>query len=794
MDCPTCKTSNPAEAGFCMKCGSPLTRTCPQCGTGLPAEAQFCHKCGHRLDGTQPEAAQDRLQQYIPKELLAKLESARSGGGMQGERRVVTMLFCDVQGSTAAAERLDPEEWAEIMNGAFEHLIAPVYQYEGTLARLMGDAVLAFFGAPIAHEDDPQRAILAGLEIIKSIAPYRDQVKHQWDLDFNVRIGINTGLVVVGEVGTDLRVEYTAMGDAVNLAARMEQTAEPGTVRVTENTYRQVAPLFDVESLGPVEVKGKAEPVPAFRVLGPKAAPGRLRGIEGLDAPLVGRDREMGQLREAISALAQGHGQILSVMGEAGLGKSRLMAELRQSLVSDGLLREAGAESSNGGPSTTISWHEGRSISYQTSVPYASFVDMLSKIMGLVADQTDVEKYNQIKEHVSAVVAPELVLEVAPFIATLLGIDLEGEEAERTRYLAPPQMRGKVFTAMGLYIEGLVAVRPTVLVFEDLHWIDPTSLELLEQLLPLTDRVPLTIIALFRPVRQEPSWRFHEVAVRDFGHRYAAVQLDPLDSENSRILVAHLLEVEDLPEKVRDLILTKTEGNPFFVEEVIRSLLDSGLVVKQDGHWRATREIENITVPDTLAGVITARVDRLDEESRRVVQTASVIGREFQLGTLADIYPAPEALESALTDLQRRELVREKSRLPQPVYTFKHALTQETVYASVLLSRRRELNLQVAESLARSDPEQANDIARHFLEARENDRALPYLVQAGERAARSYSTPEAIGLFTRALEIIGTTGDVQMARRAYEGLGGALTFGGDVPRAVETYDKMLHFA
>ena len=595
MDCPTCQASNPAEAGFCMKCGSSLGHACPQCGTELPGEAQFCYKCGHRLDGTQPEAAQDRLQQYIPKELLAKLESARSGGGMQGERRIVTMLFCDVQGSTAAAERLDPEEWAEIMNGAFEHLITPVYQYEGTLARLMGDAVLAFFGAPIAHEDDPQRAILAGLQIIKSIAPYRDQVKQQWDLDFNVRIGINTGLVVVGEVGTDLRVEYTAMGDAVNLAARMEQTAEPGTVQVTENTYRQVAPLFDAEPLGAVEVKGKSEPVLAFRMLGPKAAPGRLRGIEGLDAPLVGRDREMGQLREAISALAQGRGQILSLMGEAGLGKSRLMAELRQSLVSDGLLPMPGTDAS-GNQDAIIGWHEGRSLSYQTSVPYAPFADMLNSIIGLPTDQTDAEKYGRIRQHVSTLVAPERVLDIAPFIATFLGIDLEGEDAERTRYLTPPQVRGKVFAAMGQYVEGLVAVRPTVLVFEDLHWIDPTSLELLEQLLPLTDRVALAIIALFRPVRQEPSWRIHEIAVRDFGHRYAAVQLEPLDSDSSRTLVAHLLEVEDLPEKVRDLILTKTEGNPFFVEEVIRSLLDAGLVVRQDDRWRATREIEDITV------------------------------------------------------------------------------------------------------------------------------------------------------------------------------------------------------
>ena len=295
------------------------------------------------------ETAQDRIQQYVPAELLAKLESARASGGMQGERRVVTMLFCDVQGSTAAAGNLDPEEWAEIMNGAFEHLIAPVYRYEGTLPRLMGDAILAFFGAPIGHEDDPQRAVLSGLDIIQGIRPYAEQVKSQWGLDFNVRVGINTGLVVVGEVGSDLRVEYTALGDAVNLAARMEQTAEPGTVQITDETHKLIAPLFDFEDLGGVEVKGKEKPVQCYRVLQSKAEPGQLRGIEGLEAPLIGRDLEMDRLRRATGELLQGRGQICSVMGEAGLGKSRLVAELHHALAAEGLLPDAEG-GTGGGP------------------------------------------------------------------------------------------------------------------------------------------------------------------------------------------------------------------------------------------------------------------------------------------------------------------------------------------------------------------------------------------------------------------------------------------------------------
>ncbi len=688
MDCRQCGTSNPAEALFCMKCGAGLAARCPECNTELPTEAQFCFKCGHRLGEPVPEpveaqpepapaAQKARIEQYIPAELLAKLESARASGGMQGERRVVTMLFCDVQGSTSAAESLDPEEWAEIMNGAFEHLIAPVYRYEGTLARLMGDAILAFFGAPIAHEDDPERAVLAALDILDAVASYRPEVERQWGLDFNVRVGINTGLVVVGEVGSDLRVEYTALGDAVNLASRMEQTAEPGTVRITESTGKLVAPLFDLEELGGIEVKGKSDPTLAYRVIGRKATPGSVRGIEGLESPLIGRDREFTLMREAFDELSRGHGQILSVMGEAGLGKSRLVAEMRHTLEAEGYFESQS--------SSSVTWHEGRSLSYETSTPYAPFKVIFADHLRLNGDEPEGGPYDVIRSHTSELM-PERADEIAPFIATLLGIELPDDANERVRYLQPPQLRDKVFGATESFVEGLAGVRPLVLAFEDLHWTDPNSLELLERLMALTERVSLMLIAIFRPWRQEPSWRFHEAAGRDYSHRYRSVLLEPLDNDNSRELVANLLEVEDLPESVRALILEKAEGNPFFVEEVIRSLLDAQLVVRRDGHWRATSEIEKIAVPDTLSGVITARLDRLDDDSKRVAQSASVIGREFQFDMLSEIHGSHDRLDETLTDLQRRELIREKSRVPHRVFSFKHAMTQETAYSSLLLS------------------------------------------------------------------------------------------------------------
>ncbi|MCZ6528788.1 MAG: adenylate/guanylate cyclase domain-containing protein, partial [Chloroflexi bacterium] len=370
---------------------------------------------------------------------------------------MVTILFCDVKGSTAAAEQMDPEDWAEVMNGAFEHLIAPVYRYEGTLARLMGDAVLAFFGAPIAHEDDPERAVLAGLGIVEGIEPYREQVRERWDLDFDVRVGINTGLVVVGEVGSDLRMEYTAMGDAVNLAARMEQTAQPGTVQVAEETYQRVAPLFEFEQLGEIEVKGKQAPILAYRAIDRKARPRRLRGIQGLSAPLVGRAREMDALQESLRDLRQGRGGIVCLIGEAGLGKSRIIEELRASF--DG---------------EEHYWAESRGISYETNHPYGQFQQQLHHLWGN-------------GEVVDAPIIRDRLLdghpagEREPAIQALEVLLLGGSESTGSG-LEGETLKRQLFATSLIIWRRQLETAPTVLVFDDLHWADSASTELLTHL------------------------------------------------------------------------------------------------------------------------------------------------------------------------------------------------------------------------------------------------------------------------------------------------------------------------
>ena len=777
MNCPDCSAENSEAARFCSQCGRSLTRACPNCGTENNLAANFCSSCGERLAATAPFTTQEKLLQYVPKELLAKLEAARAGHSMEGERRVVTILFCDVKGSTAAAETMDPEDWAEVMNGAFEHLIAPIYRLEGTLARLMGDAILAFFGAPIAHEDDPERAVLAGLQIVNGIVPYREQAHAQWGLDFNVRVGINTGLVVVGEVGSDLRLEYTAMGDAVNLAARMEQTATPGTVQVAEETYRRAAPLFEWESLGPLSVKGKAEPVPAYRVLGRKDRPRQTRGIEGLYSPLVGRATEMSALSESLEILGRGHGGIVALIGEAGLGKSRMIDELHSSW-------ESGTP---GGY-----WGESRGISYETTRPYAQFQQQLLQLCGVVQPDDLVE----IRHKLAGLLADFPPAEQARARLALQAV-LGAEDPQDGGTLEGEALRRELYRTCAAVWRRQAARQPTVLVFDDLHWSDPASTELLIDLFRLTDTGPILFLCAFRPDRQAPAWQVKQAGETDYPHRYREVVLQPLSSGSSRELVDHLLSISDLPPKLHALIEQKAEGNPFFVEEVVRTLIDRGAVLRgaEGAHWKAGTNIDEIAIPDNLQSLLVARIDRLAEGARRTLQLASVVGRNFYYRVLQAISEATDELDSRLSDLQRSELIREAAREPELEYAFRHALTQEAAYSSILRKERRLYHLRVGEALERLFPDRHSDLApllaHHFFEAAD-PRALNYAVLAGDQAFRMYAIESAIQHYRQALELErhAPTEDRQFLRGLYTRLGRSYELDDRFDAALDLYHEM----
>lgn len=770
MHCSNCDRQNPVDAKLCLNCGQGLEITCPSCAITLPLDARFCMSCGHEVEAGSTKG----MAGHTTHSAAATLSQTISDAAAKGERRIITMLFVDVIGSTAAAEKLDPEVWANVMGGAFDRFIQPVERYEGSVARMLGDAILAYFGAPIAHEDDPQRAILAALAIMEATREYSAEIHQRHGVELNCRIGINTGLVVVGEVGSEMYSEYAALGDAANIAARMEQTAQAGAIQVAEATHRLTAPLFDFESVGDIELKGRADPLAAYRVVGVSATPGRLRGIEGLKSPLVGRDVEFEMLTTAIQNLKGGRGQIVSLIAEAGLGKSRMASELR-----------AHADS------VAVDWVEGASFSYDTKTPFAPAISIVAACLGL-DDVEESERYEKLCSEIARGEGPDVRAD-SVLLATLLGIEPHAEDQKLIAHLLGPQVRQMTIEAIVRHLEHTAGEGPLVVMFEDLHWADPASIELIGRLMGATDRTSLMVLALFRSDPDEPAWEFHELAQQDFPHRYTSVFLQALSDDHSRDLVANLLLVDGLDPAVRDSILAKAEGNPFFVEEVIRSLLDDGTIVAEGDRFVATTRLTSIAVPDTLSSVIATRLDRLRPNAKRLLQTASVIGREFDrelIGLLTD--PSVD-VDEILTGLQRRELIVQAASAPEPTYSFKHALTMDTAYHILLVSARTELHREVGKLIEQRHPDRAVELARHFINGDEPAKAIGYLVQAATNMAYAFAIPDAIEYFEKALELSDEQTAISVVREAYEGLANAQLFSADLNATVRTLTRMRAF-
>ncbi len=759
--CTACGHANASSAKFCARCGSPLVRACPVCEHTVEPDALFCSNCGAALADTSRPEEERGLSRYVPETLLRKMRAARAGGAMRGERRTVTMLFADIQGSTAAAERLDPEEWAEIVNGAFEHLIAPVYRYEGTLARLQGDAVLAFFGAPIAREDDPVRAVHVGLEMLESIHGYAADVDRRTGVPIAIRVGINTGLVVVGEVGSDLRVEYTALGDAINVAARMEQIAEPGTVRITETTARLLGDAFVLTELGPVEVKGRSEPVLTLRADGVAST-----AAAGTAAtPLLGRDRERAALRSVRQAAAKGFGGIVTLVGEAGIGKSRLLIAMREDGESEfdiaTTYRAAG----------DVAWVEGHSRSFDAGVAYTPFIDAAARWLDL-DDLDDVSAFQRITEAVTGL-WDDPDPDMATFLAQAVGAPLPPEAAALVDALETPTLHERTANAIVSYLEAEAARRPLIIVLNDLHWADALSLALAERLIGSAERVPIVLVLALRPVREEPAWRLVEKASREANHRHTPIELDALDATATDALLELLLGERNVSAEDRQRLLQRADGNPLFIEELAGSVTEVGAP----------------EVPDSLSGLLGARLDRLDDDSRLVAEVAAVVGREFEPAAVAALVDDVD-VDAILAELVRNGVLIERRRLPRPMFAFRHALIQEAAYNIVLLRDRRELHARLAGHLEVSDTDAPHEIARHHLASDHPDAAFPWLLDAGRRANRAMSPAEAIRLFTTALDHVPADANPDDVGQAHLGLGEAYSLVPDLDHASAAYQSL----
>jgi class 3 adenylate cyclase/tetratricopeptide (TPR) repeat protein len=785
MICSVCKTTNEADANFCINCNHRISVVCIRCSRRIVSYAKFCDRCGlplevpdqvsageQKLQDTQsaksieatpliPQAAPEPqvetlptlikptkaqvsqpprisspLEQFVPKELMKKLENARASGDMVGERRVVTMMFCDVKGSTHAAEQLDPEEWSEIINGAFSHMIKPVFKYEGTVARLMGDGILAFFGAPLAHEDDPQRAVMAGLDILSGISPYRETILQEWGIEFDVRIGINTGLVVVGAVGSDLRMEYTALGDAINLAARMEQTAKPGSIQITHDTYNLVNPLFEFEELGGITIKGKDEPVNAYRVLGRKATARRVRGIEGLHAEMVGRDREMEVLKGIVDDLKQGVGRIIMVLGEAGLGKSRLISETRT--VFQDIIGTDGA------------WHETNSLSYETNQAYALVQRLIQQIGDIGYD--DAPRMIQKKlETLINDLPEEHRLRAKHIFESLFSLTKENGDSLQEG----ETFKQELYEVMDIWLRMRFSDQPTVFIFDDMHWSDAASMHLLNHLLQLSDVIPILIICALRMDHKSPAWQIKTTAEVEYRHRYTEIFLHPLSEADSNELINRLLAIAELHGELRKNILEKSDGNPFFIEEVVRALIENKIVVSEERvengitnhYWVSVSDGAEFSIPDNLQSLLAARMDQLEETTKATLQLASVIGRNFYLRVLQAVNTYSPELDKQVGILLRLDMIRESARVPEVEYSFRNPLTQEAVYKTILLKHRREFHKRVAEAMEALYQERLEGkyglLSHHYSLAGERDKAIEFCRKASQHAVNVYAYNEA---------------------------------------------------
>jgi class 3 adenylate cyclase/pimeloyl-ACP methyl ester carboxylesterase len=755
--CPSCSFENASGIKFCGNCGASLKLRCGGCGFENTPGVRFCGECGKALGSpvASTAAVEPSVAGQDAADLPQRLLSAARG---DGERRQVTVLFCDLAGSTAIAERLDPEVYRQLINEYLERSIACVYRYEGTVNQIAGDGFMAIFGAPVAHDDDAARACRAGREITAAIRAISEQWSGRLGGALAARIGLNTGLVVVGAVGSDLRMDYSAIGDTTNVAARIESVARPGEVFLSETTRKLVAHRFETEAVGSETFKGKRDEVAVFR-LGREvsARERRHHALRGGLSRFCGRRSELGLLVDRFAEARAGAGQVVFIAGDAGIGKSRLVHEFHRRL-----------------DSMDYVWVEGQCVSYGKLSTYHPFIDLLRGIFAIEESDSPETIIGKVDSFCAS--RGGLVARGEPFYRDLLAVD-PGEP--RLDGMLEPIKASNYSDSIRDLLLALSRERPVLFLMEDVHWIDRSSEELLRRLVDSIAAARVLVLVTHRPGY---AWPHGE---RSYFSRLSLHGLPPSLVEE---LVESVLGRSDLPKPMKRLVAERSDGNPFFVEEIAKSLEELGALGLNDA---AVAE----EVPATLQGVILARIDRLDEEAKHALQVASVIGREFAVRVLERVQDWKTSPSESLEKLRSLELIYEKAVHPDLAYMFKHALTHDVAYGTLLHAQRRELHRRIAmlveEIYAERLPEFYETLAYQYLHAEIAERAAHYALLAAERAA-SHLAPEAEHYFRQAADLarrLHVAGDV--LARALAGLGDQLILRGETAAANELYEEAI---
>lgn len=728
MECSKCHLANPHDVKFCVNCGNILETTCVRCGSSNSPAFNFCGQCGFDLSKATETAAFNENEHHtqISESLSPKTIATRIP--TESERKHVTVLFSDLSGYTAIAEKLDPEEVKEITGHIFKPISNTIAKYDGFVEKYAGDAVMALFGAGQSHEDDPVRALQAAREIhrlIESISPqYEDKIGQP----LKMHTGINTGLVVTGELNLEKGVHGVA-GDAINVAARLSSLANAGEILVDRETYSRTEGYFQFDNLQSVQLKGKSKSIEVHRFVAAKKQPQKIHRLHGLRAELIGRKAEMAQLSEAVENLSRGKGSVFSIIGTAGTGKSRLIEEFKASLNLD-----------------SIQWREGNAFAYAQNIPYFPLIDLISKAIHIDESDSPDTVREKLESSIDALLGEKE--NIVPYIGSLYSLDYP-EISE----VSPEFWKSELQKAMLKVLAALARRAPTVVCLEDLHWADPSSLELVHFLLSEI-RHSVLFLCVYRPIIS--LFPTHQIEAMAIPHQ--ELHLRDLSLSEAQNMVESLLMTDTVPKELQHFMRNKVEGNPFYLEEAVNSLIESNILIPENGNWKINGPLAETEISATIQGVITARVDRLELESKRILQEASVIGRSFYYEILKRISETRDNIDRSLSGLERFNLIKTKSIEPHLEYIFKHALTQEVVYNGLLKKERREIHERIArvieELFTDRLPEFYETLAFHFKGGKSVHKAIKYLMKSGEKSLRRYALDESNQYYQEAFDLL----------------------------------------
>ncbi len=741
MNCPHCHLDNRPNLHYCTRCGLLLIAICTQCRAPYATDDLYCGTCGWRLQGGNRPTQQANLLQ------TGLTTTMPTGAPLESERKNVTVLFADISGFTAMSEKMDPEEVTNIMNGCMKMLANIVHRYEGYVDKFIGDCIMAIFGAPITHENDPELALRAALDMQKEMEEYNHSLANRIDTPLTLHTGINSGMVIAGGVGSDKKMEYTVMGDTVNLAARLESLAKTGQTFVSGYTYNLTRNLFEFIRHEPIKVKGKKEPVAVFEVVRAKSRTEQNLDQSQTSSPLVGRNRELETLRNCLDLHAGGRGIVTFLISPAGVGKSRIHQEIKKQFLKG----------------ERIQVLEGTCRSFNRDTSYAVFIEIFRQMLNIDSEDLDNLIADKLTENLPLLLGftlqnlSEEARKAMVFIGAILGLKLGGEFDLPLEKMNAQEIKIGIFRACAWFLQTLALRKPLILVLEDLHLADPTSVELVASLFETVKQAPILLLLLMRPVSDHPSNKLPLIADKELDDQAVEIHFKQLTPTECDELTKQLLHAQEVPETILQLIRSRADGNPMFIEEIVRSLLDEGIVeVSPEGQLTLIKNLDEITIPSSIQGMFIARIDKLSASYKDILLTATVIGPVFKLALLQRLFPNTE-LEPKLAGLVEMGLIFESKSFPEIEYSFRNIMIQEAIYSTLLHKKRRELHATVAQEIESLFATRLEDhcevLAQHYQRADRPQQTYFYLVKSGLKAKETHANAVAVVALQQAMEL-----------------------------------------